>query len=59
MLERVVSFIVLGLFIFVPTVSDWRDTSLEVWYLQYAIWFLLIGLCYSIQRTARESPPRP
>lgn len=57
MLERVLSFIVIGLFVFSPTIGNWWESSLERWYLQYGIWLLLIGLCYWIQRSSKENLP--
>ena len=58
MLERVVSFIVIGLFIFSPTIGDWWASSVQAWYMQYLIWILLIVLCFWIDRTNRENLPR-
>ena len=54
MLERFVAFIVFGLFIFSPSLTNWWQASLREWYMHYLLWGLLIALCWWIQRSERE-----
>ena len=56
--ERVITFIVLGFFIFVADVGSWwQSHSLTEWYGNYVVCITLVLLCYLASR--RESKKRP
>ena len=42
MLERVIIFIVLGIFVFSPTVSNWWKADFVAWYHVYLPWLILV-----------------
>jgi hypothetical protein len=42
MLERIIVFIVLGIFVFTPAVSSWWKADFFSWYDIYLPWLLLI-----------------
>ncbi len=55
MLERVITFLILGFFVFAPRVQSFWSSDPISWYGQYVIWLLLISLCYlSIRRIAES-----
>ena len=42
MLERIIIFIVLGVFVFSPAASDWWGKSYSAWYEIYIHWIFLL-----------------
>jgi hypothetical protein len=49
MFERIVVFIVLGIFVFSPSVSNWWKGEFVSWYHVYLPWFFLILAAIWIQ----------
>lgn len=43
--EKVISFLILGIFVFMPAIPDWQHSSFPQWFEVYAPWLLLILLC--------------
>ena len=51
MLERLITFIVLGFFVFVADFGSWWQTSsLLAWYSNFGLWLVLIVACYIATR---------
>ena len=46
MLERLILFLVLGFFVFSPSIPNWTQTSMTSWYSLYLFWLLTILLVY-------------
>lgn len=47
MLERIITFVVLGFFVFVADFGSWWQTSsLLSWYSNFIVWLALIAACY-------------
>lgn len=42
MFERIIIFIVLGIFVFTPALSSWWKNEFQFWYGVYLPWILLI-----------------
>lgn len=57
-LEKLISFIIFGLFVFSPLVPGWHSVVLSQWYGIYVYWLLLIILCASAQWLSRDQPHR-
>ena len=53
-IERLVLFLVLGFFVFSPTVGEWTGISLSEWYRNYVPWLALISLCGWLRYADRE-----
>ncbi len=62
LLERLVSFLVLGFFVFRPRMSDWWQFE-GTWYAIYVPWLLLTFLClllhFGQSRQARQVRAQP
>ena len=43
--ERLISFVIFGLFVFTPAISSWQGVRLIDWYANYTVWLALIALC--------------
>lgn len=55
MIERIVIFLVLGYFIFIPEIQSFWSRDPIAWFTGHLVWFALIALCYFAQaRTQRE-----
>lgn len=57
MIERLITFIALGFFVFVADFGEWTDGLLG-WHGNFVIWALLILACYYInlpKNTAKKS----
>ena len=56
MIERVLTFLVIGFFVFTPQIqSFWSEDPIS-WYSNYVVWFALILLCLvSVWRETRTS----
>jgi hypothetical protein len=52
--EKLISFIIFGLFVFSPLVPSWQSTLLGHWYGIYLYWFLLIVMCAAAQFRRRQ-----
>tara|TARA_R110001592_G_scaffold36240_1_gene122180 strand:+ start:95 stop:271 length:177 start_codon:yes stop_codon:yes gene_type:complete len=51
MIERLITFIVLGFFVFVADFGSWSETDgLADWHSNFILWVLLIVACYFITR---------
>ncbi|HIG39874.1 MAG TPA: hypothetical protein EYQ14_04950 [Gammaproteobacteria bacterium] len=72
LIERLITFIVLGFFIFVADFSSWWQYSdLSEWYRNYLVWIGLIIICYiastrldasrlsADEETRQQQPPEP
>lgn len=46
MLERLILFLVMGCFVFAPTIPNWTQTSMTSVYSLYLLWLLTILLVY-------------
>ena len=44
-IERLVLFVVLGFFVFSPTVGGWLEASAPYWYRHFLPWLAIIALC--------------
>ena len=44
-IERLVLFVVLGFFVFSPTVGGWLEASTPYWYRHFLPWLAIIALC--------------
>jgi hypothetical protein len=44
-IERLVLFVVLGFFVFSPTIGTWLEASAPYWYRHYLPWLMVIALC--------------
>ncbi len=55
MIEKIIAFLILGIFVFVPTIPDWKDASFPGWFEVYLPWVLLIALCLILHLSQRES----
>ena len=57
MVERILIFLVLGFFVFIPeTQSFWSEDPIS-WYIGHLVWLALIALCYFAQPKAPRTPP--
>jgi hypothetical protein len=56
MLERIITFVVLGFFVFVADFGSWWQTSsLFAWYSNFGLWLILIAACYLVTKnTGRD-----
>ena len=54
MLERIIIFIVLGIFVFNPTVSNWWKDEFISWYHVYLPWLFLIAASIWLHWRARS-----
>lgn len=50
MIDRVVTFLVLGFFIFAPQIQSFWSIDPVRWYGNYLVWLALIGLCWIAAR---------
>lgn len=49
MIERLITFVVLGFFVFVADFGSWWQTDgLAGWYNNFFLWSLLIAACYYV-----------
>jgi hypothetical protein len=56
MIERIVTFLILGFFVFGPQVqSFWSDDPIT-WYRNYVVWLALIGACFWTQHRSARLP---
>ena len=56
MIDRILTFLVLGFFVFSPQIQSFWSTDPMAWYINYFIWFALIALCFlSIWRESRST----
>jgi len=47
MLERLITFLVLGFFVFVADFGGWWQTAgLAAWHSNFLVWLALIAACY-------------
>ncbi len=56
--EKLISFIVFGLFVFSPLVPSWQSNISGQWYSIFLYWFLLIAVCATTQWFSRNQPGR-
>ena len=55
MLEKVLTFLLLGYFVFVADTQLWWSTSsLADWYSHFGLWALLIAAAYAANRQKRR-----
>lgn len=53
--ERLISFIIFGLFVFTPAINSWQSMNLANWYAYYAIWIALIMVCAWFQWMLKDN----
>jgi hypothetical protein len=57
MLERIIIFMVLGIFVFTPDLGSWWKTEFLAWYEVYLPWILLIIIAVGLHwRTDHRDP---
>lgn len=57
MVERIITFLVLGFFVFAPEIAGFWAHDPIAWYKNYLVWLALIAACYWSQRREYR-PPR-
>lgn len=58
-IERLITFIILGFFVYVADVGSWWDTtSLADWYANYIVWLGLILVCFFAARRETSGDDR-
>jgi len=55
MIDRVVTFLVLGYFVFTPQIQSFWSVDPIRWYGNYLVLFALIGLCWFATRSRRRA----
>ncbi|MFT7245665.1 MAG: hypothetical protein ACI82A_003036 [Candidatus Azotimanducaceae bacterium] len=54
MIERLITFVVLGFFVFVADFGSWwQSGGLMAWHSNFLIWSILIVACYLVTRNRR------
>lgn len=57
MFEKIIIFMVLGIFVFTPALNSWWNNEFLVWYELYLPWILLIIAALGLQwRTDHRNP---
>ncbi|MCB1691188.1 MAG: hypothetical protein KDI19_00405 [Pseudomonadales bacterium] len=53
MIERIIIFLIMGLFVFSPEIQSFWSTDPVAWYRNHVAWLIVIGLSYLASRTRR------
>ena len=57
-LERSITFVIIGFFVFVPGLSTWNDRTFVSWHIVYVPFLLLIAAGVYQHVTTKNNPPR-
>jgi peptidoglycan/LPS O-acetylase OafA/YrhL len=52
--EKMISFVIFGLFVFSPLIPSWQSHITGQWYTFYLFWLFLIGACAQFRWFNRE-----
>lgn len=58
MVERIVTFLILGFFVFAPEIESFWSHSPLGWYRNYLVWLALIAACFWSQSRESRTPRR-
>lgn len=56
MIERIITFLILGFFVFGPEIQSFWVHSPLGWYRNYLVWLGLIAACFWSQRRESRTP---
>ena len=56
MVERIVTFLILGFFVFIPEVQSFWSRGPMTWYVNLAVWLALIAMCFWSQTRESRMP---
>ena len=59
MIERILTFLVIGFFVFSPQIQSFWSSDPVRWYGNYGVWFALILICYFAVRRRWQGPADP
>lgn len=59
MIERILTFLVIGFLVFSPQIQSFWSSDPVAWYANYLIWFALIALCIQSARHESQQNQRP
>lgn len=59
MIDRIIIFLVLGLFVFSPGIQSFWSSDPVSWYGGYIVWFLLVFLSWLATPRRRQHPAAP
>jgi hypothetical protein len=54
--EKLISFMIFGLFVFSPLVPSWQHSGLYPWYGIYLYWLVIIVFCCAAQWRRHNQP---
>ena len=57
MIERIVTFLILGFFVFGPEVESFWTQDPIGWYRNYLVWIVLIVACFWSESRESQQPP--
>lgn len=55
MIEKIISFLVLGIFVFAPSIDSWLREGIPGWYQVYLPWGLLILAAFWLHLSTKDS----
>jgi len=56
MIERIITFLILGFFVFSPEIQGFWSHDPLAWYHNYLVWFLLVAACMWSQIRESRTP---
>ncbi len=59
MLEKIITFLIFGIFVFSPGIADWQSPEYPMGLLIYAPWLLLIVLGLILHLQEKDPPVDP